>query len=222
MLRSFAVLGLALIASPTARAACTIEILSPIKALPTADKGQWFEFLASSDCTNLVFSANRGAFTKEASFVESTDDGDLYEVRATPMEFGIMTGARTEFATFTWSITGFGVSGEMVRVSQTNELDSDRDGWTRSDGDVGSCDFSRVRNPGAEEICDNGVDDDCDGVVDACLAKSAGTMSRMLVVGHGFARTPRWWARSGRNVRLLLRPPLTLLPEAPCCARSSS
>jgi len=169
MLRSFAVLGLALVASPTARAACTIEILSPIEALPTAGKGQWFEFLASSDCTNLVFSANRGAFTKEASFVESTDDGDLYQVRATPMEFGIITGARKEFLTFTWSITGFGAGpGEMVRVSQTNELDSDRDGWTRSEGDVGPCDFSPLSNPDAEEICDNHVDDDCDGVVDAC------------------------------------------------------
>ncbi len=53
-----------------------------------------------------------------------------------------------------------------------NELDFDADGWIRSDGDL-LCDLDDERNPGVPEICDNGIDDDCDGVADHCAISFA-------------------------------------------------
>lgn len=43
-------------------------------------------------------------------------------------------------------------------------LDGDDDGWTTGDGDCD--DLNPDVNPGADEVCGNGVDDDCDGNAD--------------------------------------------------------
>ena len=42
-----------------------------------------------------------------------------------------------------------------------NEVDNDQDGYTENDGDCD--DFNNTINPGAQEIPDNGVDEDCSG-----------------------------------------------------------
>lgn len=45
------------------------------------------------------------------------------------------------------------------------QYDDDGDGWFAEDGD---CDDSNADiNPGAAEVCDDGVDNDCDGLIDA-------------------------------------------------------
>jgi len=50
--------------------------------------------------------------------------------------------------------------------------DQDGDGYVPDNecgfGDMGDCDDNEVSiNPGAEEICGNGIDDDCDGLIDS-------------------------------------------------------
>ncbi|HHO52132.1 MAG TPA: hypothetical protein ENK18_14975 [Deltaproteobacteria bacterium] len=51
----------------------------------------------------------------------------------------------------------------VVEVNDPNEGDTDQDGWTIVAGD---CDDSNdAVHPGAIELC-NGIDDDCDGIVD--------------------------------------------------------
>ncbi len=48
----------------------------------------------------------------------------------------------------------------------TGPTDADGDGWTIADGD---CDDGNPDvHPGAEEICENGIDDDCDGTGSPC------------------------------------------------------
>ncbi|WP_437970257.1 MopE-related protein [Sorangium sp. So ce260] len=63
-----------------------------------------------------------------------------------------------------------------------NTPDQDGDGWTSCDGDCcdapsDGCGSPSLVNPGAFEVADNGVDDDCDGTVDNASACDEGLAS---------------------------------------------
>ncbi len=59
-------------------------------------------------------------------------------------------------------------SGMRVHLTTTNGIDFDRDGWARNEGDLAACDREPDVNPGMDEVCDNAIDDDCNGMVDDC------------------------------------------------------
>jgi hypothetical protein len=57
----------------------------------------------------------------------------------------------------------------VIRLPQSCVGDADGDGYGSGDGCLGAdCDESNASvHEGATEFCDNGIDDDCDGLVDA-------------------------------------------------------
>ncbi len=130
--------------------------------------GETFSFVATDDCTALTFSSDRGTFSRMATMGAVAGVGaHWYEVDLTPVELRAITGPG--LTSLLWTAVGVEASSsDIVRVSMTNELDLDADGWTRSAGDVGICDRAPARNPGVAEICGNDVDEDCDGQADEC------------------------------------------------------
>ncbi len=102
-------------------------------------------------------------------------------------------GEQTCAADGTWGIC----LGEVLPASETcgndidencngtadEDADDDNDGWGACSGDCcdtvsGACSDPQLVNPGAYEVDDNGVDDDCDGDIDELTpACGAGLMS---------------------------------------------
>ena len=157
-----------LFAPGAANADCVIDEASVYpatdRALPTGDPGQQFWFVATGPCETLLFSVQDTTLTKIPIRVPGFPTDGTYKVVLTESKWDSLFDEST--TTFTWSITAYGPGGRPIaQVTTTNELDFDYDGWTRSDGDSGACDYHRLRNPGASETCD-GIDQDCDGVVD--------------------------------------------------------
>ncbi len=75
----------------------------------------------------------------------------------------------TDTATFTTATTGGGAQGGQSGVTTTGAggntaTDNDGDGYTVADGDCN--DGDKDVNPGAIEICDNKIDDNCNGAAD--------------------------------------------------------
>ena len=54
--------------------------------------------------------------------------------------------------------------------ADSDAVDADSDGWTAEQGDCADAD--PAVNPGADEICRNGIDDDCDGTAAGCELES--------------------------------------------------
>jgi hypothetical protein len=162
-----------LFATGAANAACSIDETSVSPAadevLPTMDPGHGFSFVATGDCRTRLFSVQDTALTKWPTRWPSPRTDHKYTVFLTPSEWDSVVDEST--TTFTWSITAYGPGGlPIAQVTTTNEIDSDGDGWTRSDGDIGECDLSSRINPGVEESC-NRVDDNCSGDVDEDLCQ---------------------------------------------------
>ncbi|MFH1464315.1 MAG: integrin alpha [Pseudomonadota bacterium] len=77
--------------------------------------------------------------------------------------------------------------------TDTGPLDADGDGWTVADGD---CDDGRAEvHPSAEEVCHNGLDDDCDGDPGDCALPSSASLGE---VGNRWSGASYSWA--GRAV----------------------
>ena len=95
-------------------------------------------------------------------------DAALFEMSSANLSGGSFVGL-----TFAQSVDEVKVSGQLtdewgiddVYVIWADGTDRDADGYTNADGDCDDTDDSI--NPDAIEILTNGIDDDCDGVVDA-------------------------------------------------------
>ena len=95
-------------------------------------------------------------------------DAALFEMSSANLSGGSFVGL-----TFAQSVDEVKVSGQLtdewgiddVYVIWADGTDRDADGYTNADGDCDDTDDSM--NPDAIEVLTNGIDDDCDGVVDA-------------------------------------------------------
>jgi hypothetical protein len=164
-----------LAASQPAHAVCSITEVVPTTVLPTMPAGQSFSFVATDDCTTVAFRVLPDLQSWVPTPLERVGPNrQRYGVSLALPEWQVVTPA--EITTFTWIASGRTADGIVTRVRTTNELDSDRDGWTRSEGDVGECDLSAGQNPGTAEIAGNSIDDDCDGQVDALLVEGDATV----------------------------------------------
>jgi hypothetical protein len=161
----------AVLCSPAAHAACHFSGLEPTDPLPTRLGGQSFTFIASNECLTLEFSVEGSMLTKTPTPGDRVGSiARHYDVRLTRSEWNLIS-ARAR--TISWTITGTDSAGVVTDASMTNELDSDFDGWTRTDGDVGMCDHDAATNPGVVEVCD-GVDQNCNGEIDEGCGSDGG------------------------------------------------
>ena len=100
----------------------------------------------------------------------STADGESYTIHTRTgfgkaLDIGIRVFASTPYGLF------FGTSNPFngLRIYQSNEyVDDDGDGFSENQGDCN--DAAADIYPGADEICGDGIDQDCDGIDPACPA----------------------------------------------------
>ena len=85
-------------------------------------------------------------------------------------------------------LTCGGASGRSGAVA-----DSDRDGYTTAQGDCDDANFSR--SPGRQEICSNGIDDDCDVAVDeiGCLGAGEPAVTDLNAQAGSVSSVALWW-----------------------------
>jgi hypothetical protein len=154
------------LASARPAAACAVTAAEPDATLPTQPHGQTLTFVTTDDCRLiLVFAQGELLPNVPLQGAPAGVDRHRYSVTLSPDQWAMYAGP--DYTTFHWLIqVSEGRRSANYHLPATNELDVDRDGWTRSDGDAGECDFDATRNPGEAEVAGNGVDDDCDGAVD--------------------------------------------------------
>ena len=83
--------------------------------------------------------------------------------------FGTPTVDINVTTTYTYTISNYTWEGECpgddvigtITIQPCNDIDNDGDGFTENQGDCN--DNNATIYPGAEEICDDGIDQDCDG-----------------------------------------------------------
>ena len=88
-------------------------------------------------------------------------DGDGYE--------SVICGGEDCYDPYVYAYPGAeeicdGLDNDCDGVVPAEEVDEDGDGWMGCEGDCD--DGDPLIYPDAEEICDNGIDDDCDGLTD--------------------------------------------------------
>ena len=154
-----------LLVAHRAEAACEITDVAPTGVIPTTTTGPQFSFVATMDCTDLTFESIVGSYEYPGPGVLLDSDHRLFRASLTAAQWHAL--AISDAITFRWTVSGKGPRS-FTHVTTVNELDIDGDGWTRSEGDVAACDLRPASNPAADEVCDNGIDDDCDGIVDQC------------------------------------------------------
>jgi hypothetical protein len=153
------------IAAPTARAFCHLHLPWPPEVVPEGRQFHSFAVNTNGECTDVVFTfgglimprvAHTNGYWLTFYYVNMNDEQFLALTPRTATEV-VWTAWATDVTT-----------GRRVHLTTTLGIDFDRDGWARSDGDLGVCDRDDSVNPGMAEVCDNAVDDDCDGEVDNC------------------------------------------------------
>ncbi|MFH1469395.1 MAG: MopE-related protein [Pseudomonadota bacterium] len=79
--------------------------------------------------------------------------------------------------------------------TDTGPLDADGDGWTVAGGD---CDDGLAEvHPGAEEVCNNGLDDDCDGDPEDCALPASASLGDIEIRWSGAAGEWAGWDLDG-------------------------
>ncbi|PLX93588.1 MAG: hypothetical protein C0619_04260 [Desulfuromonas sp.] len=104
-----------------------------------------------------------GSDTLDATCLDSDNDGFSDAIDCAPQDATINPSAE--------EICGDGIDqdcsgGDLACPADPNDIDDDADGYTENQGDCD--DNDAALNPGAEDICGDGIDQDCDGADLAC------------------------------------------------------
>jgi hypothetical protein len=155
-----------------ARAACEVENLTPTGTITGSAEGQRFSFTATGDdCDRLIFVIDghgRGLSRIPHASPRTGPGPQWYSVDLKIMGLAFVTKPGVQVLDWRIQLQPEVGAPHQVLGRMSNELDMDRDGVTRSEGDTLTCDQDRHRSPLLPEICGDHIDNDCDGVSLAC------------------------------------------------------
>jgi hypothetical protein len=150
---------LAILVSPTARAACTVSALAPASGTTTTTRPT-FTFLQTTDCSTSVFLLTGTTTRRTPTFVRMVAGRQQMRYRPTAAEWSSWT--QSSVYSLAWTINAVDAAGKRTSRNATLELDLDADASSR---DAGDCDDTDARiNPSAAESCSGAVDENCDEI----------------------------------------------------------
>jgi hypothetical protein len=114
----------------------------------------------------------------KSNLCATVNSPDIYTSKVSNLERGF------EYSFVATSFDGKGNESEYSNTASTfikplNQIDNDGDGYSEADGDCND-NFTSI-SPGATEICDDGIDQDCDGI-DLSCGNNSGT--KTLIFGN--------------------------------------